>query len=371
MDINVKVKPNLQIRAFYLFFVIAGIQIGVGIIGAPKFVFAEAERDSWLAILIGFLFMCIVVGVMFFILNQYENADYFGIHVDLFGKWIGKFLGTLIIIYLGASFLSILMTYIQVVQIFLYHGLANWIIATLIMILVLYTVFGGIRVVVGVTFVFFIITFSLLSVLYDPLFRLNMYNYLPMFQASLPELLKGAKATAYTFAGFEILMIVYPFVSNKRKAKLPVYLGLTFTTLIFIFITMLSIGYFSAKGLKNIDWALLILVKSASFTFLERLDYIVVIAWLMVIIPNLVLLMWAIAYGMKRLYKFQQRKTHYVFTAIILFAVNYFQYGHEITKLTDFIARTGFWIVYIYPLLLLPIVLVKKKLKSSGRSKPS
>lgn len=366
MDINVTVKPNLQIRAFYLFFIIAGVQIGVGIIGAPRFVFLEAERDSWIAILIGFLFICIVVGAMFMILQQYENADYYGIHVDLFGNWLGKFMGTILILYLAGSFLSILMTYIQVIQIFLYHGLPNWIITSLILILALYTVLGGIRVVVGVTFIFFIITISLLVVLYDPLLRLNMYNYFPMFQTPLPDLLKGAKATAYTFSGFEILMFVYPFIKDKQKAKLPVYLGLTFTTIIFLLITMVSIGYFSAKGLKNVDWALLLLVKSASFTFLERLDYIVVIAWIMVIIPNLVLIMWAIAYGIKRLYNFQQRKTHYIFAGIILIVVNFFHFDYQITKLTDTIAKISFWVVYIYPLLLLPIVLIKKKWKNQG-----
>lgn len=361
MDINLIIKPNLQIRAFYMFFIIAGVQIGVGIIGAPRYIFIEAERDSWLAILISFVFTCIVVAVMFLILKQYENADYFSIHVDILGNLIGKFFGILILIYFGISFLSILMTYIQVVQIFLYNALPKWVLASLIMILVLYTVMGGIRIVVGVTFVFFIITLWLLVVLYDPFLRINWYNFLPLFETSLPDLLKGAKATTYTVSGFEILMIVYPFIKDKQKMKVPVYLALTFTTILLLLITMLSIGYFSPIGLKNINWALLLLIKSASFTFLERLDYIVVVFWLMVIIPNLVFLMWALAYGTKRLFKISQKKTHYIWTILILIVVNFFHYDYQISSLTDTVAKIGFWFIYVYPFILLPFVLIKKK----------
>ncbi|MEN2466533.1 GerAB/ArcD/ProY family transporter [Ornithinibacillus sp. JPR2-1] len=368
MEINLNVKTNLQIRAFYLFFIIAGLQLGVGIIGAPRFIYLEAERDSWLAILIAFLFTCLVVAAMFTILNQYENADYFGIHVDVFGKWLGRILGTLFILYICISFLSILMTYIQVIQIFLYHALPNCVLTVLIMILVVYAVFGGVRVVVGVTFILFIITFWLIVTLYDPFIRMNWDNFLPLFQSSFPELLKGAKATAYTLSGFEILMVIYPFVKNKNKAKLPTFLGLTYTAIALILVTMISIGYFSPTRLKNINWAVLILVKSTSFTFLERLDYIVVVGWLLVIIPNLVLLMWAIAHGMKRMYSISQKKTHWVVTILILIIVNYFRFDYQITALTDWVAKLSFWVVYIYPFILLPLVLLKKKWKNKKGS---
>jgi spore germination protein AB len=362
MEINQTIKPNLQIRAFYLFFIIASIQIGVGIIGAPRFIYMESERDSWIAIIIAFVYICIVAWVMLLILKQYQNADFFGIHVDIFGKWVGKLFGTVLIIYLGASFLSILLTYIEVVQIFLYHTLPNLLLTILLMIIVMYAVLGGFRVVVGVSFVFFILTFWLLIVLYDPFMRMNWFNLMPVFNSSFTELLKGAKATSYTLAGFEILLIVYPFIQNKEKAKLPIFLGLAFSSLVLLIITVISIGYFSPVGLKSVDWALLILVKSASFTFIERLDYIVIVVWMMVIIPNLALIMWSMTYGLKRLYKVRQRFTLYIITLIVLVTVNFFQYDYQISNLTDLVAKIGFWIIYVYPFILLPIVLIKKRI---------
>src|SRR5699024_12768204 len=126
MEVNLNVKPGLRIRAFYLFFIIPSIQLGVGVLGVPRYIFAEARQDAWLSILIAFVYMIIVAWVMFIILNQYKNADIFGIQIDIFGKWIGKLLGTIYIVYFAAEVLSGLLTYIEIIQIFLDPTVASW-----------------------------------------------------------------------------------------------------------------------------------------------------------------------------------------------------------------------------------------------------
>ncbi|MUK88793.1 GerAB/ArcD/ProY family transporter [Ornithinibacillus sp. L9] len=368
MDINVNVKSNVQIKAFYLFYVIVGTQIGVGIMGAPRFIFTEARQDSWVSILIAFVFMSIVVLVMITILKQYENADIFGIQTDVFGKWIGTILGTLYVLYLASSLLSILLTYSQVVKIFLYHTFPNFTLGAMLLFLTIYAVFGGIRVVVGVTFIFFFLTFWLILLFYDPITRMEWTNLLPMFQATVPELLKGARATTYTLAGFEILFLIYPFIQNKEKIKLPALLGLAFTTFILMVTTVISIGYFSHKGLEHVDWSVLILFKSVSLTFFERLDYIVIVEWVMVILPNIVVLMWAITYGVKRLYKVPQRISVYVFSVIFLVIVSFMEYEHHISIITDYVSQVSFWIIFVYPLILFPLVIIKKKWRKNKGS---
>lgn len=361
LDINVKLKPNLKIRAFYLFFIIYGIQIGVGVMGIPRYIFEKAHQDSWISILMMLLFMIIVAYVMIRILKQYENADIFGIQVDIFGKWIGKVLGSIYILYFAASFISIILTYIEVVQVFLYPTMPSFIIGLLLLCLVVYSVLGGIKTIVGVVFLFFFLTQWLLFLLYDPITRLDWDHFLPMFQASFPELLEGAKATTYTVSGFEILFVIYPFIDNKEKAKLPVFLGLCYTTFIVLISTIVAIGYFSTEDLGDVEWSVLTLFKSAAFTFIERLDYIVIVEWMLVIIPNLVLLMWAMTYGMKRLYKVRQKITLYTVAIIVLIIVSIVRQDVHINKLTDLLSRFGFWLVFIYPLILFPIVLLKKR----------
>lgn len=361
MNVNLRMKDGLEIRAFYLFFIITSIQTGTGIMGAPKYIFLEANRDSWLAIVIATVYMLLVVWAMHTILKQYENADILGIQVDIFGLWIGKLLGTLFIIHLAVTLFTVIVTYIEVIQIFIFPTFPTYTLAFILLSLIIYSVLGGIRVIVGVTFIFFILTQFLWILLITPALRVDIIHFLPAFQTSFVDLLKGAKATTYSFLGFEILLLLYPFIQNKKNMKLPLFLGVIWTALTLLIVTIMTIGYYSPKQLVTLDWSVLGLFKAVSFSFIERFDYIVVASWMMVVLPNMILLMWGITYGLKRLYKIQQKRTLYAFSALLLLACSLIIDDQTIIKITTLVSRSGFWVVYVYPFVLLPLVLLKNK----------
>ncbi|AIF42661.1 GerAB/ArcD/ProY family transporter [Virgibacillus sp. SK37] len=371
MDINNTVPSYIKIRAFYLFFIITTMQLGVGIMGAPSHIFHFAKQDSWISILIGGVYILLTVSVMIFILKQYENADIFGIQVDVFGKWIGKLLGSLYVLYFGFALITVLVTYIEVIQIFLHPTLATYLPAILIMLLIVYAVLGGVRIIVGVCFLFFIFTQWILLLLYDPISRMDWTQFLPMFVTPLPDLLQGAKGSIFTLGGFEILFLIYPFIQNKEKIKLPVFLGIGYSVLILLLTTIISIGYFGLQGLGDIEFSVLSFFKSVSFSFVERVDYLVVMEWLMIVLPNNILVMWGITYGMKRLYRIPQKTTLYIVAVITIVTVSFIKYDYVILKMTDIVSNFGLWLVYVYPYILLPLVLLKKRTKKGkGVAKP-
>ncbi|SHG20564.1 GerAB/ArcD/ProY family transporter [Ornithinibacillus halophilus] len=361
MDISPKIRNNLKVRPLYILFMIFGLQVGVGIMGAPRFIFMESMQDSWISILIAWAAMVIVIYVMFQILKQYPNADIFGIQVDLFGKWVGSILGTIYILFFLASLLSVLLTYVNVIQLFLYPTFPPIIIGSSVLLLAHYCVIGGVRSVVGAAFLFSVLPLWLLFLLYDPITRMDWYHFLPVFQSSIPELLKGAKSTTYTLTGFEILFVFYPFLTKKNKVLKPALFGVTATTILLLIFMIISIGYFSPDELKKDDWATLTLFKSVSYPFIERLDYIVVVGWMMVILPNLVILLWASSYGLKRLYRIKQKSSLHVTFVVLIVLVGFIKENHIIYKITDYVSQVSFWLIFVYPLILLPIVLIKKK----------
>ena len=361
MEVNIKIKKDLRIRAFQLFFIMVGIQIGVGILGAPRYIFEKSHQDAWVSVLIAFVYMLIVLWTMFLILGQYENADIFGIQVDIFGKWFGKLLGTIYIVFFAAELLSVLLSYIEAIQVFLFPTMPSFVMGLLLLVLVVYSVIGGIRVVVGVVYLFVLLTPWIIILLYDPITRMEFAHFQPMFEASITDLLKGARTTSYTFLGLEILFVIYPFIDNKEDAKLPAYLGVSASAFLVLFATVISIGYYSPYDFDLMDWPVLSLFKSVSFSFMERFDYLIIVEWMMITIPTMILLMWAITYGTKRLYAIPQKTTLYVFAFLLLAIASVINKDYKIAKISDVISQVGFWIVFVYPLVLLPVVLIKKK----------
>ncbi|WP_067724932.1 GerAB/ArcD/ProY family transporter [Oceanobacillus damuensis] len=367
MDVNVKLKPSLSIEAFYLFFIITSIQLGVGMMGAPRYIFLEAKQDSWISIILAIIFSLIVLFVMLYILKQYENADILGIQVDIFGKWIGKLLGLAYIAYFAGALLSVVLTYIEVVKIFIFPEVSSLLMGVVLTILIIYTVLGGLRVIVGVCFLFFLLTHWLLLLLIEPATAINFDHFSPPLQASVTELLSGAKASSYTFMGIEILFLIYPFIVNKEKTKLPITIAALWTGAIILLTTVITIGFFSPEQLLRREWSVLALFKIQTFTFIERFDYIVVAEWMMVSLPNMVLLMWALTYSMKRMYKVPQKVTLYTASIFLLIGCATIEKHYHIQKVITIVSDNGFWLIFVYPILLLPFVLIKKKWKKARK----
>ncbi|WP_093216609.1 GerAB/ArcD/ProY family transporter [Sediminibacillus albus] len=361
MNPNVVVKPNLRIKAFYLFFIITSLQTGSGIMGVPRYIFMEAKQDAWISVLIAGGLIHLVVAVMLVILNKYENADILGIQMDIFGKWIGKLLGTGYIIYFFFVLVSVLVDYIQVIQIFVFPRVSPWLLSLMLILLIIYAVSGGLRVAVGVTFLFFFFSLWLLIFLYKPISLMDFEHFQPVLQASPAELLRGARKTVYSYIGLEILFFIYPFIDNKRKAKQSAHLGVLLTTFLILLVTVICIGYFSGRELVEQIWPVLVLFKIVEYAIIGRFDVLVVTEWMMVILPNIIFLTWMITYSMKRLYKVPQRKALYAVGATAFVGAGLVKNEVVILNYIDRVATAGFWIAFVYPMLLFPIVLIKRR----------
>lgn len=363
MNVNLDIPKGIQIQAFYVIFLIHTMQIGAGLMGISTHIFSPAKHDAWISILIAALWMHITVYVMVKILQQYNNADLLGIQKDVFGQAINLILGTFLCIYIFAVLLSVLLNYIEVVQVFIFPTIPTWLLSLLLLSLSLYAVLGGIRVVAGVCFLFFLSTIWLAGFLYKPITLMEMSHFKPIFDVKFTDILQGAYKTSFSFLGLEILLFLYPYINNKKRVHLSAHIGVLSTVILTFTVVFVTIGYFSKEQLEHLIWPTLSMFKIIRFPFLERFDLIAVAVWMMIIMPNLVVFTWLLSFCVKRLYRVPQKYSVYIVTALLFFTSVLFQNRLNINTLTDLSGKVGFYVVFIYPFILLPIVLVKKKIQ--------
>lgn len=361
MDINIQIAKNQQFRAFYMFFIISTAQLGVGMIGTPRIVHEKAGHDAWISIILAYLFILLVISVMLFTLGKYENTDLIGIQADLFGGFVSKVLGTIYILYFGAHILSTLVTYIEIVRVFIFPDFSPFMLGLMLLSLIVYSSVGGLKVIIGVIFLFLIFSNWIIFLLIQPATNMVLFNFLPIMDSDVMEILDGAIATAYTFMGFEILFFIYPFVNNKKNIRLPAMLGASWAALIVFLTTVISIGFFSSGQLDRRIWPVLSLFKQQTSPLIERMDYLVVAEWMMVTVPRMILLMWGITYIAKRLYKIPTKISLYISSGILLALIPFFTEHFEVQVLIDSVRNFGIWIVYVYPFILFSLVFLKKR----------
>ncbi|ELK47590.1 UNVERIFIED_CONTAM: GerAB/ArcD/ProY family transporter [Halobacillus marinus] len=367
MNINIRLNPDKAVHAFYVFFIIHTCQIGAGLMGVPRILFLEAGVDAWVSVLVTGAYMHVLVLLMLTILRNYENTDLIGVQVDLFGPWIGKGLGVLYILYIFLLLLTVMKNYIEVVQVFIFPQIPIWLMSAFMLILMVYSILGGFRVVVGTSFLFFFLTIWLVLPVYKPVTFMDWKHLTPIFMSSPMEILAGAKQVAYSVLGLEILFFIYPYIQNKKKIAVAAHAGVFFTTILILLVTVVSIGYFSPDELKETVWATLSLFKIISFSIIERFDFLAVALWMMVIIPNVVLFGWIIIHSLKRLFSFPKKPSLYITALMLFFSSILIEERIGINYLTSITGEVGFWVVFIYPWILY-VGLLLKKLFRKGKS---
>ncbi|WHX98249.1 GerAB/ArcD/ProY family transporter [Neobacillus sp. DY30] len=364
MKVQYQPNPQYILNTFILFFIIHSIQVGIGIQGFQRIIFIEAKHDAWISVVLAGLFTHVVVMIMIKTLQLYGPTDIYGIHNEVYGKWIGKIVNSLYILYCLWMFVIVLINYIEVMQTWVFPIVPTWVFSISILLLVIYGVTGGLRVIVGACFFSIILSVWMLGVIGFPLRFSDYHHLLPVMESSISSILKGTHKMTLTIIGFEILYVVYPFLKEREKVSKFAHLGIAGTNLLYLMVILITITYFSAGQLENTIWPTLSLFKIVKLPFIERTEYVAVSFWLLIILPNLLLYFWAAVRGVRRTFEKKRKGLILIFSFVIFLVSLFFNSRTKINQFNDLFASMAFYITFCYPFILYILALIKKKMAS-------
>jgi spore germination protein (amino acid permease) len=359
MNVNVNPKEGLMFNAFLIMFILHTAQTGVGIAGLPRVIYMEANRDAWISVILAGILVSIVLFIMVKTLETYDSTDLYGIHLDIYGKWFSKGFNVLYIGYYLSVTYVILMNYIEMVQAWIFPKMPTWLLMGLLIFLMVYCVLGGVRVVVGIAFLGLILAFWLVFMIYTPLKYTDFNHLQPVLTSSPKEILMGVYKSSFTLIGFELMLFVYPYIKDKKKALKFGLIGAGYSCFLFTVVTVVSIGFFSEDALLKTIWPVLSMFKILRIPNLERFEFIAVSFWMLVILPNICLYFWAASRGMKRVFNVSQKKSIYLFAILLWILSLCVQDRITMNTITDKVGTSSFVLSFVYPCFL--FILVKLK----------
>jgi spore germination protein (amino acid permease) len=362
---KVDLKEQFLISPSLAFFLVHSMQIGVGVLGFQRYVVAIVEQDSWITVLIAGATVHLIIWMMYKMLNK-EKGDLISIHETTFGKWLGGALSFLFMIYLVALGITVLRTFIEVIQVWMFPMIKTWPIALVYLIAVYYIIAGGFRTVTGVCFLGVVIPFYLIFTFLAPLEFANYRNLLPIFDHSVKELALSVKTMTLSYLGFELLLIYYPFFKKPETSQKWFHYGNLFTIFLYLYLMLITLVFFTPDQLKKTIWATLTLWKIVRFPFVERFEYIGIASWVVVILPNICLVFWAASRTAKRLFHVKQKKALGFILLLTLIATPFLKDRQMIDRLNSLVSEFGFYFIYGYvPLLFVCYYIMTKVRKKS------
>ncbi|OEH93648.1 hypothetical protein BFG57_00520 [Bacillus solimangrovi] len=351
------VKERYKIDGFLVFYIIVAAQVGVGVLGFQRVIMSKAGYDGWITIILTGILFHLAIYIIYSILNRYKT-DVIEIQRFIFGKWIGGFINLIIAFYFLYNSVTVLTTFIEVIQVWMFPTLSSWVLGFLFCSLIYYIVSGGFRVVTGMCFLGFFITIPLILFLLFPLEYSDFVPLLPIIQKPIGSIVGAISDSMISFMGIELLLIFYPFIKNPEKSQKSAQFGSLFTTVLYLLIIIITFGFFSEDQLERTIWATLSMFKVAEFSFIERLEYVTVTVWVFVVVPTMILYLWASSRIIKRTTNFSQRKVIICLLLIVLISIVFINSRIEINYLNQAVNYVSFYLIFAY----IPILFILSKL---------
>lgn len=363
MENAAAVREGKKISPYMVFFIIHPIQIGVGILSFQQGIVKYAGYDAWIAILIAGMGTHLLLWIIYSLLNR-ADGDLIKVHRDVFGKWVGGVFSFIFLVYFASLTVLAMRSYAMIVQVWMFHEMGTWFVCLLFLFLAYYTITGGFRVVVGIGFFGFLIPFIGTAWGYSmPLPYLHMDNLLPIWNHSLPDILRSSKQMTLSYLGFGTLLMAYPFIKKPRTSQKWAHAGNGFTMLMYLVIAIISFSYFSVGFLTKTIWPTLSMMKVVELPFLERFEHIFIPIWLLTMLPNVVYTLWVASRGAKRLFKVKQLYVLRVLIVLVFAGALFLPDRRTVDDYTKIISQFAFYFLYGY----LPILWVIQFLGSKVR----
>lgn len=357
----------MQVSPYLLFFLLHSTQTGVSVLSYQSKIINGAGQNAWIAVLVFGLLLHLNLLMMLYVLKHSSTGDVLSFHREVFGRVFGGILNIIMACYFSIACLYTFHTYISILQIWVFDGIANWEYSLLISVLIFYIVSGGFRIVAGIAFWGVIIpSFMLLSVLY--LLNYTEASYIfPLFQHGIKDYFISSKEVAPLYLGFETVLIYFSFIKDGEKAFKWGHFGLLYTTIFYTLITLLTFTFFSQGKLQRLEWPTLTMIKLIQLPFLERFEFIFIFTWLLVVMPVLCVYLWSAIRCIKL--TIPKLKPTYVLLGIlvIFFIVNtQFDDLEYTTYITKIINYSGLIFLFVYVPFLFLISFVRNKLKNKA-----
>lgn len=280
-------NDKISLRQFQILLILN--LMGTNLIVLPRKVGVFALEDTPVAIIIGVCFACISMILIIKASSIYEKKTFSELLEIVFRKPISKIILLLFVIKIICTMGLELRVFTEMVN----EVMLNKTPINLIGVIMLITC--GIMASKGLeararlaeilfSFVFLFLIINLVICFYNTDFT----NLLPILKNPAIDTFKGSIIVFLSFSTIEYTFLIYKNVSNKTNFKKSSIKTILFVGLIFIFISIVSIGRYTATGLTKQLYPVLELMNSISIagSFIERQDVFIMSFWIFMVFAS-------------------------------------------------------------------------------------
>ncbi len=257
---------------------------GTSITVLPRKLAEYGGQNGWIIMLISVLFAFVCLFLINNVASLFPKDSFYSYSSKILGKPLGFIISIGFLIKILISIAFEIRIFSEILKEIMLFNTPFWIISISMLVLGGYMASKGYeargRIAEILIFVVFIPFFILFFI---ALFDLDFSNLKPILkETSVNNMLSGALYALFYFSGLEFILLVYPYIKDKKEIKKVTFKALLFIGIVMVLISIITIARFGKYDLVNQMWPVLEMMDSMDLpgSFVERQSALIMTFWI-------------------------------------------------------------------------------------------
>ncbi|MGH4121972.1 MAG: GerAB/ArcD/ProY family transporter [Clostridium sp.] len=357
-------KKNRLLTSYELFFILVGCIIGMGVTSLPADVVSISKQDGWISTILGGIYPLYIVLIGGIIIKKYPDSNIMNLSKACFGKIIGNFLNLLFMLQFLLYAVLVISNASNELRAYSIYFIPHFKMVIIFVIVACYASIKGLKVLARFTTITFFLLCLIVLASTVTFKASSILNVKPFFGAGLPKILEGGMHSAFAYANMELLLIIYPYVQEKKDILKSAFISALVVIFFYTWIVFSSI-YFSGPDLvvKQL-WPFSFVAESFKIPIVNNFRYVEIVIWITLAYKTVSIEFYAATKILNNITK-MKRKTICFLLLPIIFIFPLFM-GNEVMK-REIAGKVIPWVTlfnisYVTIIALLTLLIDKKNL---------
>ncbi|MGH4123282.1 MAG: GerAB/ArcD/ProY family transporter [Clostridium sp.] len=324
-----KKQSYLTVNQFAL--IIFGSIVGVGVLSLPNGVVKVAHQDGWISTLIGGIYPLYVVIIASYISKKFPGDSILVLSKKYFGKVFGSLFNLIFATYFIFIASMIASYYTNLMRNYIVGFLTPFKIIAILFICIIYAASRGLKVVGKISEISFYYTLILLLSTIVALRDANMVNISPVFGSGINSISKGIVKSVFSYAGAEIILLIYPFLKEKNKMLSSSIISVAIVIVLYAWCVFITTYYLGPDIVSKNYWSLLLVMGSVTVSVINNYKYVFMTFWSLIAFKSMSINGYASMHIIKDFQpKIEMKKICFLIYPILVYLA--LTYGNEISR---------------------------------------
>ncbi|MEY8000832.1 GerAB/ArcD/ProY family transporter [Clostridium sp. Mt-5] len=270
---------NNVITPLQVTFLLIGSMIGIGILSLPNDLINIAKQDAWISAVIGGVYPLYIVIIASLLCKRYPEKNILSLSRKCFGKFFGNVLNLIFLLYFVLFATAVAIEISMVLETLVVSFLSTLKILIALFFLAAYTSIKGLKVLARVNELMFLYTVLLSLILTTALSKGTYLNICPILGSGVLNIIRASKHSAFAYGGVEIILLIYPYITDKTRIMRVSLLGVMITAIIYCWSTFVTIYYLGIDIIPKTQWSVSMVPKTIEIPVINNFSFIFIILW--------------------------------------------------------------------------------------------